>query len=184
MARLGMDSTFLAYDSCRALGSLLASGYRDIDAMTVLLSRGPTGGLRPGGPEVVASASPRRWTDAYLSAFYGSGDQAGAVGPIVDRLSADRATTLLESRVGGETAGVLAIFRTPGIAGVYCVGTVPEYRRQGVASALLASAREVAQREKRSLILQTLTSDGALRFYLDRGFEPLYAKRVLERKLK
>ena len=78
----------------------------------------------------------------------------------------------------------MAMFRTRGIAGAYCVGTVPEFRKKGVATALLARARQIATEEGRSLILQTLNSDGVLQFYLRRGFEVIYSKKVLTRKLK
>ena len=78
----------------------------------------------------------------------------------------------------------MAMFRTRGIVGAYCVGTVPEFRKKGVATALLARARQIATEEGRSLILQTLNSDGVLQFYLRRGFEVIYSKKVLTRKLK
>ncbi|MDG7033625.1 MAG: GNAT family N-acetyltransferase [Nitrososphaerota archaeon] len=104
--------------------------------------------------------------------------------PIVASLSQSRAVTLLESRADDEVTGVLAIFRTKGIAGVYCVGTTPEHRREGVATSLLSKAKEIADSEGRALVLQTLKSDGVLNFYLDRGFEPLYTKAVLEKRLK
>ena len=103
---------------------------------------------------------------------------------MVSSLMTSGAATFLESKVDGHTAGVLAVFRTPGVAGVYCVGTAPEFRNRGVASSLIATARKVADGEGRALILQTLTSDGALPFYLKRGFVEMHSKSVLVRKLK
>lgn len=184
LARMGMGCTFHVYDSCEAAGSLLDSGYEEVDVMTVLLSKVPMTDRLKGDSKVLASTDAGRWTATYLRAFYGSEDLAGAVRPIVTRASKAGETTLLESRVGGETAGVLAIFRTPGVAGVYCVGTSPEYRTLGVASGLIARARDIAEGEGRSLVLQTLASDGVLDFYLKRGFEAMHAKRVLELNLK
>jgi len=148
--------------------------------MTVLISKGSVGeGGR--GQRIGPAASSEGWTAAYLNAFYGSEDLAGVVNPIVASLLKVRAATLLESKVKGETAGVLALFRTPGIIGTYCIGTVPEYRRKGVATGLLAKARQIAESEGRALVLQTLTSDGALQFYLDKGFKVMYSKLVLEK---
>lgn len=161
---------------------MLAAGYRQVDSMTVLLSRGRTGD--DGSQKVTASTEARAWTTAYLRSFYGSEELAGVVAPIASSLLRSRDATLLEARVRGDTAGVLALFRTPGVAGAFCVGTVPEHRRHGIATALLAKGRQIADSEGRSLVLQTLESDGALRFYLGNGFEKMYAKRVLERKLK
>lgn len=178
-----VDSTLLVFDRCRAAERLLASGYRQTDTMYVLRSKESTeeGG---GDAEVVTTSSHERWTAGYLRAFYGDETLAPVVGPLVTKLLKTNAATLLESSVGGETAGVLAIFRTRGLAGVYCVGTVPEHRRQGVATGLVARARRMATEEGRILILQTLESDGALEFYLQRGFEVTHTKRVLEKKLK
>jgi len=84
--------------------------------------------------------------------------------------------------MGDETAGVLAIFRTEGLAGVYCVGTVPKHRRRGVAGALLSKAEAIAGNEGRRLILQSLASDVSARFYLERGFKALYCKQLLSKE--
>lgn len=174
-----MSSTFLAFESCKSADTLLAAGYRPVDTMTVLLSKGPIGG--DGLQKVTASTEARAWTAAYLHSFYGNEELADIVGPIVSSLLQSRGVTLLEARVKGDTAGVLALFRTPRIAGAYCMGTVPEHRRRGIATALLAKARQIADSEGRILVLQALTSDGALEFYLGRGFEKMHAKRVLEK---
>jgi GNAT superfamily N-acetyltransferase len=133
---------------------------------------------------VQTSTNPTRWTAAYLRAFYGSEELAGVVNPIVASFVKSRHITLLESRIRGETAGTLALFRTPGLVGVYCVGTVPEHRRKGVATGLLARAREIADSEGRAMILQSLESEGAGQFYLDRGFDAVYSKRVFEKSSK
>ncbi len=171
----------MVFESCASARGLLDTGYRQTDTMTVLRSTAlPKAGQEP---EVGRSTDPEGWSRAYLLSFYGDEGMTEVVEPIVSSLRRSRSVTLLEAKTRGETAGVLAMCRTPGILGVYCVGTVPEFRGHGTATALLAQAIRTASAEKRSLILQTLTSDGALRFYLRRGFEVMYAKRVLTRKL-
>ncbi|MDG7006913.1 MAG: GNAT family N-acetyltransferase [Nitrososphaerota archaeon] len=179
----GIDSTVLVFDSCPAAKGLLALGYRQTDTMTVLLSTAP---VKEGKAEleVGPSTDPNSWAIAYLRSFYGDETLAGVVRPIISSLQDSRAVTLLEARGSEGMAGVLALFRTQGIAGAYCVGTVPEFRRMGVATALLARAGQIASEEGRSLILQTLSSDGVLQFYLRRGFVAMYSKKVLTRKLK
>ena len=179
----GAVTTLLVFDSCAAAGKLAGSGYRQAVTMTVLCSASSGEG---GGPAagVRRSEDPETWTSAYLRSFYGDEGLTDAVRPIVSSLRSSRAVTLLECRKGGETAGVLALFRTPRVAGVYCVGTVPQFRETGVATALLARAREMASEGGRRLALQTLKSDGALRFYRRRGFAAMYSKLVLARKLK
>ena len=179
LSRSGTRPTFLVFDSCTTAKTLLASGYSLVDTMTVLVSKGPIAG-GDGGQEVRTAASAKEWTSTYLRAFYGDEGLARVVEPIVASFKA-RTVTLLDSRVKGEAVGVLALFRTPGILGVYCVGTVPEHRRKGVATGLLAAAGRIAETEGRALVLQTLASEGALRFYLERGFEEMYSKLVLEK---
>jgi GNAT superfamily N-acetyltransferase len=175
-----MGCTFLVFDSCSAAKKLVDSGYRQTDTQSVLFSKSPVemGGMKQG---VVLATQPQAWAAAYLRSFYGDEGLAGVVGPIVASLLKTKAATLLESRVEGKVAGVLALYRTPGVVGAYCVGTVPEHRREGVATGLLAAARRTAEAEGRVLILQTLESEGALQFYLHRGFELMYSKLVLEK---
>lgn len=148
--------------------------------MTVFLSTGP---IKVAGmaQEVETSTDSHRWTATYLRSFYGSEDLAGVVNPIVESLLKTRGVTLLESVVGSKIVGVLGLFRTPAIVGVYCVGTLSEHRNQGVATAMLAIAKQIADSEGRAMILQSLASEGAGSFYLDRSFKPMYSKRVLEK---
>jgi len=177
------EPTITVFDSCtNTTERLRASGYRRVDKLTVLLSSSPARSAGPVQFTVNDRPTPDSWTSAYLGAFYGEQELAPHVNPIVKRLLKLNAVTLLEAAVGDETAGVLAIFRTAGLAGVYCVGTVPEHRRMGVANALLSKARAIAADEGRRLFLQSLASDGSLRYYLQRGFRILYSKRLLSKE--
>ena len=178
------SSTITIFDSCtKAADGLRASGYRPVDTMTVLLSIGPGTSQSPAQITVSKRSDAARWTHAYLEAFYDGQELAPHITPIVDRLLKLSAVTLLEASVGGDTAGVLAIFRTVGLAGVYCVGTIPEHRRKGVAAALLSHAQAIAEAEGRHLFLQSLASDGTLSYYLERGFRALYSKKLLSKEI-
>ena len=179
----GLPPTVLVFDSCPSgAKALLASGYRAVDTMTVLVSKGAIDGSRASDSKVHTSSSAGSWVGAYLRAFYGDEELAGSVVPIVRRLLKAKAATLLEATVKGRVAGTLALFRTGGLAGVYCVGTVPEFRKRGVATGLLSRAKEIADAEGRELILQTLASDRAEPFYSQRGFECLYSKTIMEKE--
>lgn len=180
LLRVGMDSTVLIFESCPAVSSLRASGYAEVDRMSVLESKGPITGAEGAG-SIVISDDPKRWTDVYLDSFYGGRDLEGVVTTIATRLFDSKGVTLFESRVNGKTAGVMALFKTPRMLGLYCLGTLPEHRGQGIATGLLAKARSFARKEGRSLILQTLISDGAAGFYKRRGFAETYSKLVLKR---
>jgi len=178
----GMAPTITIFGSCtRAATGLTDSGYRSADKMTVLLSKSLEESASPAQVAINERPDANSWTRAYLEAFYGDQELAPHVTLIVARLQKLNAVTLLEAMVGDRSAGVLAIFRTEGLAGVYCVGTIPGHRRKGVAASLLSNAKVIARAEGRRLVLQSLTSDGSLRYYLQRGFRVLYSKQLLSR---
>lgn len=178
---LGMNPVLLVYESCsNGMKVLSRKGYRLVDTMTVLVSTGALS--RPNRPSDVrpsSSISSEDWSRAYLKSFYGDERLMPVVTRIVRRLQRAREATFLEARLEGQVAGVLAIYRTKGLAGIYCVGTLPRFRRRGVAGALTARAKEIATKEGRKLILQTLESDGAEPFYTARGFRKLYRKNLM-----
>jgi GNAT superfamily N-acetyltransferase len=177
-----MGSTLTVFDSCaKGVKSLEASGYRPVDTMTVLVSNDSTTASL-AHVAIKQRPAPDSWTKAYLQAFYGDQELAPHITPIVARLLKLKAVTLLEGEVEGVTAGVLAIFRTAGLAGIYCVGTVPEHRRKGVANILLSKAKAIAGAEGKRLFLQSLSSDGSLHYYLERGFSASYSKKLLSRE--
>jgi GNAT superfamily N-acetyltransferase len=181
---MGYDtvSTVTIFDSCtKTARGLQASGYRPVDTMTVLLSSRPAKPASSVQVTISERPAPDSWTRAYLEAFYGDQELAPHVTPIVARLRTLNAVTLLEAMVGDETAGVLAIFRTEDLAGVYCVGTIPEHRRKGVAGSLLSRAKDITGAEGRHLFLQSLASDVTTRYYLQRGFRVLYSKQLLSK---
>ena len=179
----GMASIITILDSCtKSVMGLRASGYRPVDKMTVMFSEGAVKSASLTPVTIDERPAEDGWTRAYLEAFYRDQKLAPVVPPIVIRLLTLSSVTLLVARTGGETAGVLALFRTRGLAGVYCVGTIPEHRSKGVASALLSKARATAAAEGRHLILQALASDVSARFYLERGFKILYSKQMLSKE--
>ena len=81
-------------------------------------------------------------------------------------------------------AGCMLTHRMPSdYLGIYCVGTLPEMRHQGVASALIAeAARIAADNGCRYLTLQTITADGVVPLYLKLGFNIEFRRVVLQRQ--
>ena len=165
-----------------ALRTLTRAGYHTSETMTVMVSKGRSQPTDRADARIREASSARDWSRAYLLSFYGETSLMPAVTGVVRRLMAKRSTTLLEARQRGEVAGALAIFRTPRLAGIYCVGTVPRYRKRGIAGALLERASEIASSEKRLMVLQTLKSDGVESFYTKRGFTALYRKCFMEKE--
>ena len=184
LSRSGVRPAYTVHEGCAAASRALArSGSRLLDTMSVMFLSHKSGsvesdaGIRRVGKERIV-----QWSRAYLQAFYGDDRLLPAVTRVVGGLVADRSATLLEARLGGSVAGVLALYRTRHVAGVYCVGTVPSFRRRGVAGALLDRAAALAESEGRYLILQTLESDGVEAFYRKRGFVRVYRKRLFSKE--
>jgi GNAT superfamily N-acetyltransferase len=142
------------------------------------------GGRRSGGEDLL-----QQWTKTYLEAFYGDQKANGAedggrkkVTSIMKKAVRDKKVGVFLARIGQEAVGCAAMFRSAGgVAGAYCIGTVPKSRGRGVAATMLEHMRELAQNEGRRLVLQTMASDGVEGFYFKQGFSQIYAKAVFER---
>jgi GNAT superfamily N-acetyltransferase len=168
---------------CRMLrAAALKRGYSPIDEMSVFVSAGPFSS-RSGSVRVleIRNSCLVDWAKVYLLSFYGDLSLLHAVAGVIRRLGRDRKVTLLIAEVDGTEAGVTALYRTERLMGVYCVGTLKEFRRKGVGSALLAKARELAEKEGRTVFLQTLLSDRAEKFYESNGFRKLYTKLIFSK---
>ena len=82
-----------------------------------------------------------------------------------------------------EPVGCLLTYLEPkGCLGIYCVGTVPEARRQGVAIGLLQFSEQIASLDGASLLtLQTLTSDHVAPMYKKIGYKTEFERDILWR---
>ena len=177
----------------RMRGCLTSRGYLVADRMLVME------GLRqakseprsaPGvGVALVGSGARGRdvqdWTRTYLQAFYGSQRLSNKVNRIMRKVVKDKKASVFLARVGEAAAGCAAMYRTAGgVAGAYCIGTVPPFRGKGVAATMLGHMRELAQSEGRRLVLQTMASDEVEGFYIKQGFVQIYAKSLFERRAR
>ncbi len=80
-------------------------------------------------------------------------------------------------RLDGRPVSCATIFLAAGVAGVYCVATVPAARRRGIAGAVTAAAlAEARRRGYRYGILQA--SAMAANLYRDMGFEDIFSYRI------
>jgi GNAT superfamily N-acetyltransferase len=145
--------------------------------------RGGRGGSSSGGEDLL-----QQWTRTYLEAFYGDQKANGAedgrkkVASIMKKVVRDKKASVFLARIGQEAVGCAAMFRSAGgVAGAYCIGTVPESRGKGVAATMVEHMHELAKNEGRRLVLQTMASDGVEGFYIKQGFGQIYAKAVFER---
>ncbi len=122
------------------------------------------------------------WAATYALSFYGNLPLQRPVARIVHKLAEESSVILVSGKKDGKTLGVLAAFRTPGLLGVYCVGTRVESRRMGIAGSMIHEASKIASAEGRLLILQTILSDGFEGFYARGGFRRLFLKHLMRRK--
>ncbi len=73
----------------------------------------------------------------------------------------------------------MALIEKNSILGLYCLGTIPERRGQGLASNLIDFALQKVNNENLDfLMLEVYRKDNLLEFYKKLGFEVLYEKKV------
>jgi len=163
----------------RLLQKFSKSGYRISDQMSVMEMGEPSFSVNPqvtlemGNKERITE-----WVDVYVRAFYGTVELESKVTPVLRRVSKIPEVGLLLAYLDGMVVGALALLRTDGMCGVYCVGTVPEVRGRRVASTMLEFASRLAVKEGRKLILQTILSDSVEPLYLRAGFRRVCLKEL------
>jgi GNAT superfamily N-acetyltransferase len=177
------------WDKLRA--SLSSRGYKVGDRMSVMEVQPQAKSKSASNPGVevtlVGSRSKGKelqmWTRTYLQAFYGDQRLNGEVNKIMRKIVKDKKASVILARMGETPVGCAVMYRsTGGVAGAYCIGTAPSFRKKGVAATMLRYMRAIAESEGRRLILQTLASDSAEGFYLKQGFTLAYVKTFYERR--
>ncbi|HYB75738.1 MAG TPA: GNAT family N-acetyltransferase [Nitrososphaerales archaeon] len=174
---------FMVPEECRGITQILETkGYGEFDKMSVMrldeLGFRLATGLNVTSGQAVDA---RDWATTFSLSFYGDLRVRNSVAGIATRLKSEPSVTFLAGKKAGRVAGVLAVFRTPGLLGVYCVGTLEDHRRSGIAGSLLHQASQIASSEGRELVLQTIVSDGVGNFYIAGGFKELYSKLIMSK---
>lgn len=78
-----------------------------------------------------------------------------------------------------ELAGCAALFANHGIMGLYCLGTISNFRGRGLAKKMIGISLQMAQQEQLDfLFLQTFKTEGLFLLYKKLGFRFVYKKRV------
>jgi GNAT superfamily N-acetyltransferase len=178
----GVRPSFFVIDDPRFVpfrAKLEAAGYVPLDTMDVMAA-GALEAKENGSMEIERVVSDvHEWVSAYLRSFYGDGGPEAEVEGAAKSAINDKDVSLVLARRGKEVMGEMALFCREGLLGAYCVGTVPEHRRSGVASEMLSYAAGQADDQGLTLVLQTFAEDHAAGFYLKRGFTRIYGKSVL-----
>jgi N-acetylglutamate synthase-like GNAT family acetyltransferase len=168
------------------LGRVLRrEGYRLYDRMQIrIAARLPHGAAPNIAIERVNQRHLPAWIAVFAAAFTLPPTWMPEVRKRLATLCRDRSTVLYLARKHGSAAGVIAVHRTAKVAGIYCLGTATQFRRQGVARALLARAAPDARRAgAEQVCLQHLLGDQVDAFYERMGFAPLFAREVYVRRL-
>jgi ribosomal protein S18 acetylase RimI-like enzyme len=182
-AKRSSPSTFVVPESCqRTIDQLKGSGYSQIDRMAVMALEEPKfRNVNGVAVEPLVSGNVKDWCRTYLLSFYGEVSLLPQVSELAMGFVKKPEVRLFAGFIDQQMAGVLATYRTEGLVGVYCVGTLPDFRHRGVAGALLSSASDYAESKGMRLILQTFFSDSMEDYYRARGFRRLYVKDVLQK---
>jgi len=180
----GQPPCFSVKEKCKeAANALVSRGYTAFDGMAVMQLGRPrfrtAAGLTVLSGQDISAAD---WAAAYSLSFYDDFRTRDSVSLIAERLRKEPSVTLVAGMKEGKVAGILAAFRTRGLLGVYCIGTLNKYRMMGVAGSLIHEAKKMASAEGRELILQTIVSDEVEDYYLRGGFRRLYLKQLMRRE--
>jgi len=81
--------------------------------------------------------------------------------------------------VDESNSSCMALYEKNSILGLYCLGTIPNRRKQGTATSLIDFAlHEVNSRNLKFLMLETYGRDNLSEFYSNLGFESVYHKTI------
>ena len=114
------------------------------------------------------------WADIFCKS-YDCPEWIDEVNSIV-RKSVSEVEYLVDSEYN---ASCVALYEKNSVLGLYCLGTIPEKRRKGLAKLLITYAlNQVKTKKLDFLMLETYQRDALLDFYLKLGFEKVYEKKI------
>jgi N-acetylglutamate synthase-like GNAT family acetyltransferase len=78
-------------------------------------------------------------------------------------------------------AGVCLLYEKYGCLGLYCLGTLPEFRRRGIAQMILKTSLQIAHTMKYDKIfLQTFQNDNYIDFYKKFNFKVIDKRKIFQ----
>jgi predicted GNAT family acetyltransferase len=157
---------------------LAARAYVVADKMFVMEMRRPSfqvnHEIRVG---VTREEEAKEWCEAYLQSFYGDLELLTPTLEIVLRSMKRKAISFVSAKYEESVVGTLVTYRSQDVVGVYCVGTIPGFRKKGVANTMMQFANDISS-DVGTMILQTMLSDGLEDLYQKMGMAKSYAKEV------
>ena len=172
---------YVADDNRKLEDMLLRKGFTLVDSMSILKST--TNRIEYSNNNVVVTKieidSIPIWVDVFCHAFEVI-DWKNEVQRVIK--SYFKELTLLISYLNDKSnipAGCAALFHRCNLIGLYCLGTVFDFRGQGVATKMIKVALQIAEQKGLDFIfLQAFASEGLRSFYNKIGFQTLYKKKV------
>jgi len=120
------------------------------------------------------------WIDIFCDSF----DSLGIKNEVTSIISKHyRKLTLLVAHYnldqGTYPVGCCLLFEKNNNIGLYCLGTVRDFRNKGVARQLIGNAIKIAKdNDYNTLVMQTLTEEKYDEFYKKLGFRTIYEKKL------
>jgi N-acetylglutamate synthase-like GNAT family acetyltransferase len=162
--------------------SLLKAGFKLIDTMQILKAESYKSEHQKAKIDVVRVdlASIPNWVETFCRSFDVL-EWKPEVKKIID-LHFEKLILLLaliHVRTQPQVGGCAALYADHGVMGLYCLGTISDFRGLGLGKKLVGFSSELAQQQGiNPLFLHTFTNDGLLPFYKKLGFRIVYKKKV------
>jgi N-acetylglutamate synthase-like GNAT family acetyltransferase len=121
------------------------------------------------------------WVDIFCNSF-DSVDSKNEVTSIITKHYSKLTLFVARYKLNQTThpAGCCLLFEKNNSIGLYCLGTIQNYRKKGVARQLIGSAIQSAKNnDYDTLIVQTLIEEKYDEFYKKLGFKTIYEKELL-----
>ncbi len=168
--------------------SLLRAYFRPVLEEDAMVYRGESRNFT-ADPDVNIVANDRSlldvWTDVSMKGFGVPVVLRDALLDMYGKASQYKGTKSYLGYFQGKPAGVCGLVSFNDVGGIFTVGTAPEHRRKGVATALLHEAIADSLRIGNNLLyLITLKGSDAEKLYLSLGFQIAYTHRRYELQLK
>jgi ribosomal protein S18 acetylase RimI-like enzyme len=182
--REGTDCYVHIHDKTNYESSLLHAGFKLIDTMQILKAKSYKSEHENAKINVVRVdlTSIPNWVDTFCRSFDVL-EWKPEVKKIID-LHFNKLILLLaliHVRTQPQVGGCAALYASHGVMGLYCLGTISDYRGLGLAKKMVGFSLEIAQQQGISpppLFLHTFTNDGLFPFYKKLGFRIVYKKKV------
>ena len=180
--REGTDCYVHIHDKTNYESSLLHAGFKLIDTLQILKAKSYKSEHENAKINVVRVdlTSIPNWVDTFCRSFDVL-EWKPEVKKIID-LHFNKLILLLaliHVRTQPQVGGCAALYANHGVMGLYCLGTISDYRGLGLAKKMVGFSLEIAQQQGVSpLFLHTFTNDGLFPFYKKLGFRIVYKKKV------